>query len=538
MKRISVKLTTLVSIAALVLGAQGVARAATVVVGEGRLDGWDISNRDGTTLTEGPGETTNHTMGAFTVGPATPPMGAGSFHQIVGDSDTDQQALRTTLYNGMALSAITTLKYSSHVTSNQGSQASFLRLYVDLNDNGTYELGIDDTLNFEPAYQSGGYSGDVVPIQCGSPCIVKNQWQTWDAFAGGWWTGSSGTSGPPLTTLARYTSGHSGAKLITAPATPAVQLVAGYGGSWKNFDGNTDALTVNGTTFDFEPVPHAPVITVPSNGAAFPRTSISVSGTSDSGATIKINDGDTTIKTVDSPSGRWNATLTLAEGSHELTAIATKLGVDSPPSASVTVRVDLTPPGAPVITNPAPDSLNPQRVALGGTGEPGVRIRVYEGGVILTTTPVKSDGTWQQDWVFTDGRHTIFAVALDAAGNTSEDSAKHSFEVDTFAPTVHITAPDAQHVFAPGETVTVKGNASDNRRVASVEVTYTDALGRMSHRSTLTFADASVTWTDTPTLLPGYYRVQAVAVDRVGNRSTQDSTTFITVPSPVAPPSP
>jgi hypothetical protein len=103
-------------------------------------------------------------------------------------------------------------------------------------------------LFFEPVYQTGTYAGEPVPNQ-GAP--VLNTWQTWNARVGGWWTLSSGTFGPPLTTLEKYGASNPTATILN------LRVATGCGGAaWANFQGNVDNVTfgANGsTTYDFEP---------------------------------------------------------------------------------------------------------------------------------------------------------------------------------------------------------------------------------------------------------------------------------------------
>ncbi len=223
------------------LGLAGRAGAATVVVDPANPGGWIIQNREDATnlLTTTP--TPTGTFGEYVAGPGAPPLGTGSFRQKVGTDGNDGQRLMTNAYNGMPLSSITTLGYSTWVSNWFDGQVSYMRLYLDLDNNGS----TDDVLFFEPIYQNGAYSGDPVPNQ-GNPAL--NMWQHWDALAGGWWTN---TGGPPLVTIANYLVANPGAKLATDQ--PSLRVTAGSGAPpWDNFDGNVDNVTVNNTTYDFE----------------------------------------------------------------------------------------------------------------------------------------------------------------------------------------------------------------------------------------------------------------------------------------------
>lgn len=238
------------------------AGAATIVI-TSDTPGLDISNFDDGTAAETvpPGTpTASGTDSTFVTGPGTPPLGTGSLNQVVGTNGNDGTRLRISSLNGIALSSLTDISYSTWVTANVGGQAVYIQLRVDRDGNGT----TDDILFFEPVYQNGtygvlGYSGPV-PNQCGmNPnCVSLGTWQSWDADAGGWWSALDSAGGPPLTTLASYAAQYPGSRLATDSA--AVRLTAGFGaGAWDNFDGNVDAFTIGGSTYDLEPCSPGPL---------------------------------------------------------------------------------------------------------------------------------------------------------------------------------------------------------------------------------------------------------------------------------------
>ncbi|HWS88075.1 MAG TPA: hypothetical protein VN282_13985 [Pyrinomonadaceae bacterium] len=222
------------------------AASTTAVVTPANLQGWQIQ-------TSGTGQTVT-----FEQGPGTPPLGTGSAELAVGPNGGGAAQLRQPQYGGTKLSDLTALSYSTYVTQfGSGGQAPYIILNIDNDNNGT----VDDQLFFEPVYQNGGYSGDTVPNQCptsGPLCVELNEWQTWDALAGGWWAVSAGTFGPPLITLDTYIAAHPDATIVnSSTGLGGLRIVAGFGaGAWDNFIGNVDAFTVgvgsNSTTYDFE----------------------------------------------------------------------------------------------------------------------------------------------------------------------------------------------------------------------------------------------------------------------------------------------
>jgi hypothetical protein len=197
--------------------------------------------------------------GAFIIGPATPDCGDGSYQLSIGADGDSAAQIRNRTYNGILLADIVELSYSTYVTQDgSGGQAPYIILNIDLDGNGT----TDDQLFFEPAYQTGIFSGDPIVPQ---PALQVGVWQNWNARAGAWWALSAGTFGPPLVTLDTYIAAHPTARLAApAPNPPAIlptgslRIVTGFGApAWNNFIGSADCVAVNGTTYDFDPDPDA-----------------------------------------------------------------------------------------------------------------------------------------------------------------------------------------------------------------------------------------------------------------------------------------
>lgn len=191
----------------------------------------------------------------------------------------------------------------------------------------------------------------------------------------------------------------------------------------KDAAGNTSQPSqAIGLTIDTT-VPAAPFITSPGNPAVTNQTELPVSGTGEPGSTITLLNGSTVIGTaVVAPDGSWTITPNspLIEGNYTLTATATDpAGNVSPPSASVTLQVDLTAPDAPDNVTISPDGATVSGIAeIGST----VTIRDTNGNVI--GTGVATDGTFQiQVTPAQTGNNALSATAQDAAGNNSSPTA-------------------------------------------------------------------------------------------------------------------
>ena len=265
-------------------GFQGV-QPPNVVVRSNNLHGWVPTASSTATV-------------SFVPGPATPPLGEGSAQLAVGSDGDGAAQLRQTSFNGTSLSDLTALSYSTY-TSNDGTppmtgdQTIYIILNVDRDADGT----LDTLLFFEPEYQHG-YT-NAVPDQGDN---VLNTWQTWNARVGGWY-GIDPSNGDPVFAgpgsnvepLDNFITAFPNARLNVA-ASGSLRLVAGFGaGSWDNFVGNVDNVTVGvstaNTTYDFEPLPRLSINDVTHNEGD--------SGTTDYTFTVSLSSASDQTVTVD-----------------------------------------------------------------------------------------------------------------------------------------------------------------------------------------------------------------------------------------------
>ena len=200
--------------------------------------------------------------GTFENGPATPPLGTGSFELNTPDNSAKVQ-LFTDRYSGTLLSAIDGIGYSTYRDpSSTGFVAGVaaLNIRVDLDGDGTP----DAYMVFEP-YQDQG-----------NAAVQTGLWQDWDAYRGGaarWWFNTGGGigcgQGTPCTwsTIvaalpnAKVQDGpNCGPGGVTVPCPGSLGVNQGSGNT--GFVSNADALYVskggNKTTFNFELTPPPP----------------------------------------------------------------------------------------------------------------------------------------------------------------------------------------------------------------------------------------------------------------------------------------
>ena len=269
--------------------------------------------------------------------------------------------------------------------------------------------------------------------------------------------------------------------------------------------------------------PHVPVITGPKDGDTVTDDSVTVTGTGDPDSTITVKDGDKVVCTAEvHENGEWSCEVTLDDGDHTLTAVATdEAGNQSDPSAPVTITVDTGAPDVPVITGPKDgDVTNDKPVVVTGTGEPGTTITVKDGDTDVCTTTVGANNNWTCDATLDDGDHTLTAVATDEAGNESAPSDPVTITVDTDAPDAPVITGPKDGDITKDDQVTVTGTGEPNSTV-----TVKDGDKVVCEAT----ADKDGNWTCDVTLGDGDHTLTAVATDEAGNESEPSEPVTITV---------
>jgi hypothetical protein len=193
------------------------AHGQVIDVTPANMEGWSFGSFNADTDAF-PGSPTDVTE--LVNGPGTPPLGAGSAELATGAGEgQDGVFLTSSVLDGVSLASLTSLSYSSYVTSNNGQQFPFIKLSISTQGNGI----VDDSLFFEPPYQSGASSNPSLLVQ-ETPAL--NTWQSWNVLAGGFYDGN-GTFGSP----GAYES----------PSTPGVLSLAAFLALYPNATIETDA---------------------------------------------------------------------------------------------------------------------------------------------------------------------------------------------------------------------------------------------------------------------------------------------------------
>jgi len=202
------------------------------------------------------GDTRPPGKGTFEAGPATPPLGAGSFElRTIGSSEKVQ--LLTDRYDGTALADIDGIGYSTYrdpASTGYVGTVPALNLRVSLDGDETP----DTYMVYEP-YQDQG-----------EPAVQTGVWQDWDAYAGGaakWWL-SSGAGGCGQSTpctwsaiLAQFpdaavqegvSCGNATFPKPVCPGSLGVNQGSGNSGTIANADALYVSVSGDRTTYDFD----------------------------------------------------------------------------------------------------------------------------------------------------------------------------------------------------------------------------------------------------------------------------------------------
>src|SRR5262249_39484338 len=125
-------------------------------------------------------------------------------------------------------------------------------------------------------------------------------------------------------------------------------------------------------------------------------TVLTLTGTAEANATVKVYDGVTLLGTATANgSGAWSyTTATLSNATHSLTATATDAaGNTGAASSALSVTIDSVAPAAPVISSFSPDSAtvgdgitSANVLTLTGTAAANTTVKLYDGATLLGST--------------------------------------------------------------------------------------------------------------------------------------------------------
>ena len=260
----------------------------------------------------------------------------------------------------------------------------------------------------------------------------------------------------------------------------------------------------------------APTVTVAlatDSGAAGDHigNSADLMGTAEAGRVVTILNGAATLGTaVADASGTWSFSPTLSDGSYSLTARETDVAGNTG-SATLAFMLNASAPTVTVAlatdTGAIGDKIS-NSAALTGMAEADRMVVILNGAATLGTAVADSSGSWSFAPTLADGTYTLTAQETNVTGNTG--SAVLSFTLDSTVPTVTVSL--ASDTGTTGDDITnnaaLTGTAEANRAV----VIFNGATKLGS-----TTADASGTWSFSPTLADGAYALTVRETDVAAN---------------------
>lgn len=171
-------------------------------------------------------------------------------------------------------------------------------------------------------------------------------------------------------------------------------------------------------------------------------TTITLSGTCPSGTTsVEIKDAGTTVNTIAVTGTTWSIALTATEGAHSYVAISKDtLGTPISQSSAINVIVDKTAPAVPTVTSTLPTTTNqtPVNVTLSCDETDAslpIKIQAYNNGAPVGTPTNVNSGAAVMNIPLTSGANSLTFASIDAAGNTSAQTAAVVINYDSNSTT-------------------------------------------------------------------------------------------------------
>ncbi|HMF95665.1 MAG TPA: Ig-like domain-containing protein [Vicinamibacterales bacterium] len=326
------------------------------------------------------------------------------------------------------------------------------------------------------------------------------------------------------------------------------QFIAGWsavaanqiGLTWTEGTTSYDVFTAAFGNILPDMTPPTVAVTAPSDGASVSGTVSVTASASDNvsvaGVQFKLDNVNVGAEQTTSPySIAWN-TVGVANGPHNLTAVARDSSNNTATSAVVTVTVtnDTAPPAvsitAPVDGTAVSGTTAVTAAATDNVGVAGVQFTLDSANFGSEVTASPYTITWDTTTT-PNGSHALSAIARDAAGNKTTAAAVTVIvgNVDSTPPTISMTAP-ANGATASGTNVTISAKASDNVGVVGVQFLLDSApLGAEVVASPYT-----LNWNSTTTA-NGTHTLAARARDSAGNQATAPAVT-VTVSNVVSVP--
>ncbi|HKH12419.1 MAG TPA: chitobiase/beta-hexosaminidase C-terminal domain-containing protein [Rubrobacter sp.] len=256
------------------------------------------------------------------------------------------------------------------------------------------------------------------------------------------------------------------------------------------------------------------------------NTNVTINGTAEAGATVRILVGGTQKASVTAAAdGSFSADISgLQPGANNITATATDAaGNQSTSSGTLNVQVDTTAPAAPT-ADPASGNYDATQQVKLNSAEAGVRIfYTTDGSAPLTVSRLYTVGSP----ISVARTTTVRAISIDAAGNVS-DGASFNYVINATAPTITNFSPTGN---TRDRTPTIRATVRDSDRtlalsditlrvdgavINSNQITYNANTGALSYtpRRNLALGNIAVRITVTDAPRPAVLRNWSFTINR------------------------
>jgi len=381
-------------------------------------------------------------------------------------------------------------------------------------DSTTVAVTIDTIAPSAPIITSpadGTLSTDKTPVISGTAEASS----TVEVFRGGVSQGTTDVDGTGNWTYTTASNWSEGTHSITASATDAA--------------GNTSVSSTEVTVTIDATAPSAPIIMSPLDRSSTSDATPTISGTAEAASSVEVFRGDESIESVTADgSGNWTYTPAIdwAEATHSIIATATdRAGNTSAASSAVSVTIDITAPGAPIITSPIDGAISSDATpVIRGTAEEGSTVEIIRSGESQGTTTADGSGNWTytaaSDW--SEGTYTVTARAMDAAENTSVDSTAVAVMIDLTAPSAPIITSPLDGTLSANAIPTITGTAEADSMVEVFSDDVSQGTSTVDGMGNWTYTPAS-RWSE------GTHSITASATDVAGNTSTASTAVAFTI---------
>ncbi len=308
----------------------------------------------------------------------------------------------------------------------------------------------------------------------------------------------------------------------------------------------------------FPGAPSAPVLVTASDSGASTTDSITkvtaptMTGTAESGSTVRLFDGGTLVGTGIATGGTYTINAsTLVNGVHTMTAQATDQATNTGPSSmGTTVTIDTIAPSVPPapVLSAASDSgisasdrvTNVTTPVFTGTAEAGSSATLYSATTVIGSGLTTAATYSITSIALTDGAKTVTVKVTDVAGNVSAASPSVGVTIDTVAP----AKPGTPILAAASDTG--RSNADKNTSIttptitgtttAATTVTLYSTVGTNAATVIGTYYAASTSFSIVTSTLPdATHVITAKATDAAGNLGPVASAISVVVDT-IAPP--